>query len=45
MGTETDDNLNHAAIYTLQGFKTTSPSKGIQIIRYSDGTVKKVYTR
>ncbi len=45
MGTETDDNLNHAAIYTLQGIKTTTPSKGVHIIRYSDGTTKKVYTR
>ena len=32
-------------IYTLQGIKTDAPSKGIHIIRYSDGTVKKVYTR
>ncbi len=32
-------------IYTLQGIKTDTPSKGIRIIRYSDGTVKKVYTR
>ena len=28
-----------------QKIKTDSPSKGIHIIRYSDGTVKKVYTR
>ena len=34
-------------LYQLSGQKvnTTSPSKGIRIIRYSDGTVKKVYTR
>ena len=32
-------------IYTLQGIKTDAPSKGIHIIRYSDGRVKKVYKR
>ena len=44
-GTETEGNLDHTDIYTLQGIKTDTPSKGIRIIRYSDGTVKKVYTR
>ena len=34
-------------IYQLTGQRVnaTTPSKGIHIIRYSDGTVKKVYTR
>ena len=44
-GTETEGNLDHTDIYTLQGIKTDTPSKGIRIIRYSDGTVKKVFTR
>jgi len=45
--TEADCNRNDGVqeTYTLQGIKTDTPSKGIRIIRYSDGTVKKVYTR
>ena len=44
-GTETEGNLDHTDIYTLQGIKTDIPSKGLSIIRNSDGTVKKVFTR
>ena len=44
-GTETEENLEHKDIFNLQGIKADTPSKGIYIIRYSDGTVKKVYTR
>jgi len=44
---DTDMNRNDGVqeTYTLQGIKTDTPSKGIRIIRYSDRTVKKVYTR
>ena len=31
------------AIYDLQGHLVTTPSRGIYIIRYSDGTIKKVF--
>ena len=31
--------------WSIEGEMHTSPSKGIHIIRYSDGTTKKVYTR
>lgn len=43
--TDTKANADRSFIYTLQGIKTDTPSKGIHIIRYSDGTTKKVYTR
>ena len=32
-------------IFSPAGIQTGTPSKGIRIIRYSDGTTKKVYTR
>ena len=31
------------AIYDLQGHLVTTPSRGIYIVRYSDGTTKKVF--
>ncbi len=31
------------AIYDLQGHLVTTPSRGIYIVRYSDGTIKKVF--
>ena len=43
--TEAEEDFDNAVIYSLQGIRTTTPSNGIHIIRYSDGTVKKVYTR
>ena len=45
--TATQISANSSATYLLSGQKVTTdtPSKGIRIIRYSDGTTKKVYTR
>ena len=45
LGNEAEKNLYDTDIFNLQGIKADTPSKGIHIIRYSDGTVKKVYTR
>ena len=45
MDTITNEDDNKTAIYTLQGIRTGTPSKGLRIIRYSDGTVKKIFTR
>ena len=36
---------HNKVVFTPQGVKTSTNSKGIRIIRYSDGTTKKVYTR
>ncbi|WP_295729926.1 discoidin domain-containing protein [uncultured Muribaculum sp.] len=33
------------AIYNLQGVRVANPGKGIHIVRYTDGTTKKVYIR
>ena len=41
-GIETISNITEVARYDLNGRKISSPQKGINIIRMSDGTVKKV---
>ena len=40
--TETANGANAEGIYTISGVKTNSMNKGINIIKMSDGTVKKV---
>jgi hypothetical protein len=44
-GTEDADVLTEVARYDLNGRKISSPQKGINIIRQSDGTVKKVMVK
>ena len=40
--TTADPNRREVARYTLDGQRITTPQKGMNIVRYSDGTVKKV---
>ena len=40
--TTADPNRREVARYTLDGQRITTPQKGVNIVRYSDGTVKKV---
>jgi len=39
---DTENGVDVEAIYNLQGMQVKNPSSGIYIVRYSDGTVKKV---
>ena len=39
------DDVEETGYYDLQGRKQSAPQKGFNIIRYSDGTSKKVFVK
>ena len=41
----TESNSTIVGIYTIDGLRLTAPVKGINIIKYADGTFKKVYIK
>ena len=42
---DTDESLIEVARYNVNGQKIDAPQKGVNIIRYSDGTTKSVYVK
>ncbi|MCD7720616.1 MAG: leucine-rich repeat domain-containing protein [Prevotellaceae bacterium] len=40
-----DSRMDAVGIYTLDGKRVSTPQKGVNIIRYSDGTVKKTFLK
>lgn len=44
-GTEVDTDRTIVGIYTINGVKIPAPTKGLNIIKYSDGSVRKVMMR
>ena len=45
MNITTESNSTIVGIYTIDGLRLTAPVKGINIIKYADGTFKKVYIK
>ena len=41
----TEGDVQEVARYTIDGVRLSAPAKGINIIRYSDGTTKKVIVK
>ena len=40
-----ETNIYPVGLYTIQGTKVQTLVKGINIIRYSDGSVRKIYVK
>ncbi len=44
-GVNADGQTEASGCYTFDGKRISTPQKGVNVIRYSDGTTKKVYVK
>ena len=44
-GTQTSADIREIARFTIDGKRINQPQRGINIVKYSDGTVKKVIVK